>query len=148
MIKLMKYYACSHGGWHEIVATLIDKKYIMITQLQDLPTNVVGFRASGKVTKEEYDTVLIPAVNKLADATGKINYLFVLDTDISNLSAGAWYDDLLVGIKHLLQWRKMAIVSNQSGVNKFTDIAGHLMPGEVKSFTISQLDAAKAWVAS
>ena len=120
----------------------------MIEQLQDLPANVVGFRATGKITKEEYDTILIPAVDRLADATGKINYLFVLDTDVSNLSAGAWYDDLMVGVKHLLQWRKMAIVSNQPSVNKFTDIAGHIMPGDVKSFTINQIDAAKAWVAS
>lgn len=119
----------------------------MIEQMKDLPPNVVGFHCTGNITKEEYDTILIPAVDKLADATGKINYLFVLDTDISNMSAGAWYDDLKVGLKHLLQWRKMAIVTDQKGVNKVTDMAAHVLPGEVRSFTISQLEAAKQWVA-
>lgn len=118
----------------------------MIEQIKDLPATVVGFRATGKVTKEEYDTVLLPAVDRLADATGKINYLFVLDTDISNMTAGAWYDDLKVGLQHLLQWRKMAIVSDQPAVNKVTDISAHIMPGEVKSFKIAELEAAKAWV--
>lgn len=119
----------------------------MIEQLNDLPENVVGFKASGKVTKDEYDTILIPVVDKMADATGKINYLFVLDTDISNLSAGAWYDDIKVGLKHLFQWHKIAIVSDQKGVNKFTDIFGHLMPGEVKSFMLAELETAKTWLA-
>lgn len=118
----------------------------MIEQLNDMPENVVGFKATGKITKEEFDTVLIPAVDKLADETGKIRYLFVLDTDISNMSAGAWYDDMKVGIKHLLQWKKIAIVTDQPGVNKFTDIAAHVMPGEVRSYKIAELETAKRWL--
>jgi hypothetical protein len=120
----------------------------MLQQMNDLPAHVVGFRASGKVTKEDYDTVLIPAVDKLAKETGKINYVFVLDTDISNLNLGALYDDVKVGLKHLLQWHKMAIVTDQPGVNKFTDMAGHMLPGEVRSYTISELEAAKQWAAA
>lgn len=119
----------------------------MIEQMKDLPTNVVGFRATGKITKEEFDTVLIPAVDKVADTTGEINYLFVLETDVSNMSAGAWYDDMKVGLKHLLHWRKIAIASDQGGVNKVTDIAKHVMPGEVRSFTLSEIDEAVNWLA-
>jgi hypothetical protein len=119
----------------------------MIEQLKDLPANVVGFRGSGKITKEEYDRILIPAIRKLADRTGKINYLFILDTDISNISAGAWYDDLKVGLSHLLQWRKIAIVSDQDTVNRFSEITGHLLPGEVRAFPIKDLGPAKQWVA-
>lgn len=119
----------------------------MIEQLKDLPANVVGFRGTGKITKDDYDAVLMPALDKFADRTGKINYLFVLDTDVSNISAGAWYDDIKAGLKHLSQWHKMAIVTDQKGVNSVTDAVGHLLPGEVKSFTIGELDAAKKWVA-
>lgn len=120
----------------------------MIQQLTDLPINAVGFRASGTVTKEEFDNILIPAVDKLANNTGNINYLFILDTDISNMTAGAWYDDIKVGLKHLLQWRKMAIVSDQPSVNKFTTAVGPLMPGHVKAYTIAELEQAKKWVAA
>lgn len=120
----------------------------MIEQIKDLPENIVGFTATGKVTKEEYDTILIPAVDKLADTTGKLRYLFVLDTDISNMTTGAWYDDLKMGLQHLLQWKKIAIVSDQPMVNKVTDIAGVVMPGEVKAFTIKELVVAKEWLAA
>jgi hypothetical protein len=118
----------------------------MIEQIENLPENVVGFRASGKVTKDEYDTILIPAVDKQANETGKLRYLFVLDTDVSNLTGGAWYDDIKMGLKHLLQWKKIAIVSDQKGVNKFTNVFGHVMPGEVKAFTIAELATAKTWL--
>jgi hypothetical protein len=118
----------------------------MIEQISGLPENIVGFKATGKVSKEEYDTILIPAVDKLANDTVKIRYLFVLDTDISNMSAGAWYDDLKVGLKHLLYWKKIAIVSDQPGVNKITDISSFVLPGEVKSFTIKELVIAKQWL--
>jgi len=119
----------------------------MIEQLTDLPINAVGFRATGTVTKEEFDTILLPAVDKLANNTGNINYVFVLDTDVSNMTAGAWYDDLKMGLQHLLQWRKIAIVSDQEKVNNATAMAGPLMPGEVRAFTIAQLEDAKKWVA-
>lgn len=119
----------------------------MIEQLNDMPAGVVGFKATGKVTKDEFDNILIPAVDRLADNTGKLKYLFVLDTDISNMSMGAWYDDMKVGLKHLLQWKKIAIVTDQPGVNKFTDMAAHIMPGEVRSYTIAELEVAKSWLA-
>lgn len=35
----------------------------MIEIMNDLPENVVGFRAMGKVTKEDYESVLMPAVD-------------------------------------------------------------------------------------
>lgn len=119
----------------------------MIEQMKELPANVVGFRATGIITKEEFDTILIPAVDKVADATGTINYLFVLDSDVSNMTAGAWYDDMKVGLKHLLEWRKIAIASDQEGVNNVTDIAKHLMPGEVRSFVLSEVEEAIGWLA-
>jgi len=120
----------------------------MLTQINDLPSHVVGFSASGKVDKHDYDTVLIPAVNKLADKTGAINYLFILNTDISNFTMGAITDDLKIGLKQFFRWHKIAIVSDQEGVNKFTDMIGTVIHGEVKSYTKSQLSEARAWVAA
>ncbi len=120
----------------------------MIEQMTDMPENVVGFRATGKVTKNEFDRILIPAVDALADRAGELRYLFVLDTDVSNMSIGAWYDDMLVGAKHLLQWKKIAIVTDQPNVNKVTEIAAHVMPGEVRAYKIAELEVARNWLAA
>ena len=120
----------------------------MIEILNDLPANVVGFRASGKVTREDYEKVLMPAVDAQEKKFNKINFLLWIDTDISNYSLGAWADDILVGFRHLTHWHKVAIVSHYDVIKKITDVFGHLVPGIYKGFQVSELEEAKQWVAN
>lgn len=115
--------------------------------MNDLPLHVVGFRAIGKVTKEDYEKVLMPAVDAQSKTFKKINFILLLDTDASNYTFGAWVDDALVGLKHLTHWHKVAIVSHSNTIKKITDIFGHLVPGTYKGFETSELEAAKTWVA-
>ena len=50
----------------------------MLTILHDLPRHVVGIRATGAITKQDFDEVLKPALDALVKRTGKINYLLLL----------------------------------------------------------------------
>jgi hypothetical protein len=50
----------------------------MITVLTDLPDNVLGFEAKGEVTGDDYEQVLIPAVEKHLETAEKIRLLYVL----------------------------------------------------------------------
>lgn len=43
-------------------------------QIIDAPENVVAFRAVGEVTKEDYKTVIVPAVEKLVRQFNEINF--------------------------------------------------------------------------
>ena len=119
----------------------------MIEIIQDLPENVIGFHATGKVNKEDYEKILIPAVDTQAKKFNKINFLLWVDTDVSNYTFGAWVDDALVGLKHLTHWHKVAIVSSSDTIKKITDIFGHLVPGVYKGFLTGELEGAKEWVA-
>ena len=118
----------------------------MIEIITGLPAHVGAFRATGKVTKDDYKKILMPEVDSIAKKFHKISFLLLLQTDVSNYSIGAWIDDLFVGIKHITHWHKVAIVSNQGAVKKITDFFGHLVPGEYKGFKIADLEAAKKWV--
>lgn len=120
----------------------------MIEKLNDVPDYVAGFKASGKVTKDDYENVIIPSLEKILKEHGHIHFLLVLDTEVGNFTAGAWMNDALIGIKHLSKWKKMAIVSDQKGVEKITDIISPIMPGESKGFPLADLEAAKNWVSS
>ena len=137
--------------WHAFIACLSSctlKYSRMIQKLSGIPDYVAGFTASGKVTKEDYETVVIPEVDKIVKQHGHIHFLLVLNTDVSNFSPGAWMKDALVGVKHLSKWKKMAIVSDQKGVEKITDIISPVVPGESKGFSLAELDEAKRWVSS
>jgi hypothetical protein len=117
----------------------------MIETIPGLPANVVGFRASGEVTKKDYDEVLFPVVKKQADQTKKLNYVFIVDTALGDFSAGAWVQDVWLGLKELIRWHRVAIVSDSEKIRSFTNMAGHFVPGEYKGFTQTELPVAIAW---
>lgn len=120
----------------------------MIEVIKDVPENVAAFRATGHVNKADYETIVIPTIDALVKKQGKINFMLVLDTKLSNFTAAAIIDDIGVGFKHFTRWHKMAIISGSSVINKFTDIFSFIAPGEAKGFTHSRMEEAINWVSS
>ena len=120
----------------------------MLTVLNDLPDHVLAVRATGEVTKQDLTSVLLPAFQAKVNAYDKINYLLVLDTEIGNFSAGAWLQDVKAGLKHFTKWNKIAVVTDQPGVEKFTDIFSLAVPGSARGFTSRELPQAIEWVSA
>lgn len=118
----------------------------MITTIANLPPNMVGFRASGQVTKDDFKPV-IEQVEALVEKTDKLNYLLVLDTSPKDFTAGAWFEDGLLGIKNLTKWNRAAIVTDSEEVIQFTDVFSKLMPGEFRGFHKDELQHAIDWTA-
>ncbi|MCR5861815.1 STAS/SEC14 domain-containing protein [Flavobacterium sp. J372] len=117
----------------------------MITQITDLPQNMVGFRSEGEVTKEDFEMVQAK-VASLVEKTGKLNYLLFLDNSPKDFTFGAWLQDALLGIKNLTKWNRAAIVTDIDGVITFTDAFSKVMPGEFRGYKKSEYDEAVAWV--
>ena len=65
----------------------------MLEPLSDLPDSVLGFRASGELTAEDYRTVLEPAVAAALKTRDKLRLLYILGEDLDGLSAGAAWQD-------------------------------------------------------
>ncbi|PZR23989.1 MAG: STAS/SEC14 domain-containing protein [Citrobacter freundii] len=120
----------------------------MIQRLKEAPSSIAAFRASGEVTKDDFDKVVIPVVNDVVEKTGELNYLMVIDTPLKNFTAGAWWKDALMGLKKITKWRRAAIITDSDGVKKFTDLFSIVVPGEFKGFKPDQLNEAINWVAS
>jgi hypothetical protein len=118
----------------------------MLQFIKDLPDHVIGIRAVGEVDKKDYEKVLIPRMEELAKRQGEINYLLVLETNVQNFSAAAWWQDFRLGLKHFSQWKKVAIVTDQKSVEWITDVAKHFIPGESRGYKMSELNDAIDWV--
>ncbi len=120
----------------------------MLQFINDLPQNIIGIHAVGEVTKEDVDTVLIPRLDDLVKRQGEINYLLVLETDAQNFTAGAWLDDIKVGLKHFTKWKRVAVVTDQKSVEWFTsNMFRFLIPGMAKGFPLDDLKSAVQWIA-
>ncbi|MBD3583347.1 SpoIIAA family protein [Flavobacterium selenitireducens] len=117
----------------------------MIQKINEVPANMVAFRASGEVTKEDFENVF-PEVEALVERTGKLNYLLELETSPSNFTMGAWLQDALLGIKNITKWNRAAIVSDSDAVRTFTDAFSKVMPGEFRGFPKEEFDHAVDWV--
>lgn len=122
------------------------KKITMLQLINDLPDFVVGVKASGEVSKEDLETVLIPAIDRQVEQYDAIYYLLVLETDVQNWDFGAWISDAKVGLKYLTKWKKIAVVTGQEGVQKFTDVFSAVVPGKARGYTPDELETAKTWV--
>lgn len=119
----------------------------MITVIPDAPDNVAAFHAQGEITKDDFENLVFPQVKAKVTFFDELNYLLYLDTDLSSFSAGAWVQDIILGLKNLTKWSRCAIVTDKVGVQDFTDAVGVLMPGEFKSFPKEDLANALFWCA-
>jgi hypothetical protein len=123
----------------------------MIDALSDLPDGVIGFRFSGHVSKDEYRSVLLPALTERLDSRDKVRLAIVIDDDFDRFEAGALWEDMKFGfgsgLTHLSAWERMALVSDADWVRHAIALFGWLVPGDVKVFPLDQLDTAKAWLA-
>lgn len=117
----------------------------MISKIENLPANLVGFRATGEITEKDFTDVVLPEVERLIKETGKLNYLLELDTSIKNFTMGAWFRDAIMGIKHLTKWNRAAIVTDVDGIRMFTTVFSFVIPGEFKGFEHKDLAAAIEW---
>ena len=117
----------------------------MIHQI-DTTDNIVAFRALAEVTKEDFLTAVVPAVEHLVKQTNEINFLLVLDTDIKNFTADAWLQDALLGLKHLGKWNRAAIVTDSEDIISFTNGFSYVVPGEFHGFKKEAFNKALNWV--
>jgi len=116
----------------------------MIEQIKDLPPNMVGFRSSGEVTKDDFE-IVHTEVEKLVNNIGKLNYLLFLDNSPADFTAGAWMQDALLGIKNITEWNRAAIVTDSDAVIGFTNAFSKVIPGEFRGFHKSDYLEAVSW---
>lgn len=117
----------------------------LIPMLQD---NVIGFVAIGEVTANDYETVLIPEVELLLKERAKIRVFCYLGPEFSGFSAGALWDDLKMGLKHLTAWEKIAIVTDKEWIKSGADTFKHVIPCPIAVFDNKQYGQAKIWIAA
>lgn len=118
----------------------------MIKQLHNVPSNLVAFSAEGEVTESDFKEIVFPAVEKLVKKTGKLNYLMVINTSLASFKPGAWWQDMILGLKEFTKWERVAILSDSKMLNTFTNMFSVVVPGEFKGFIKNDLAQAIEWV--
>jgi hypothetical protein len=120
--------------------------FSMIDVIPDMPDNVVALRAKGKVTGEDYERVLIPAVEAAVKEHGKIRLLYHIGNEFSGVEARAMWDDAKVGFKHITAWERIAVISDVDWIRNVMRFFGFVIPGQVRVFRNDQYSEAEEWI--
>jgi len=120
----------------------------MIERLSGFPDNVLAFVCKGRVTKADYDTVLVPAVLEALKTHDKVRLYYQIDADFSDIEPGAMWEDFKVGMEHLTRWERIALVSDVEWIKQMMRLFSFMLPGGMKVFPLSEAAKAKAWIAA
>lgn len=118
----------------------------MIEKIENLPGNIVGMRAKGKLTADDYEKVIVPSLEEALTRSEKIRFLYVLGDDFDGFSAEAMWDDVKVGLGHIQNFEKMAVVTESKMVKGAMKLLKFLMPGEVRVFGNKEEREARDWI--
>ena len=122
----------------------------MVEPVDDVPAGVIGLRASGKLTKEDYTEVLEPALKEAMDSE-QARVVFVL-TDFDGLDLDATFEDIKTGLgvefAHRKEWKRLTLVTDVDRVARAMRMFAWAMPGELAVYDdLDKLEEAKSWAA-
>ncbi|QEW20049.1 hypothetical protein LA6_002242 [Marinibacterium anthonyi] len=116
---------------------------IACTQVTD--TNILEIALSGAVSREDYETVLIPAIDRALEDYDAIRAL-VLIAPGTDYTVGALKDDAWMGLKHWRGFERIAVVGKDGWIGKALKGVSIMMPCPVMLFEDGKRDEAMRWL--
>ena len=120
----------------------------MIETIYDFPEDIVAFACKGHVTRRDYETVLVPHVERALRQHEKVRLYYYIGADFEGIDPGAVWEDFKVGMAHLRRWERIAVVTDVEWIGNTMKLFGFLVPGEMKVFPTSEAAKARAWIAA
>lgn len=117
----------------------------MIEILQGFSDNVIAVRAVGRITREDYDAVLIPRVETAAKRHAKMRCYYEI-AEFAGMEPGAAWEDFRVGVGYWARWERVAAVTDVTWIANVLSAFRFLMPGQIRVFPTSERETARAWV--
>ncbi len=120
----------------------------MIEIMSESEGDVLAIRMTGKLTDDDYNNILAPAMEGLIEKHGKVKVLCHFDEDFEGWEAGAMWSDTKFGIRHRKDFLKLAVVGGPKWITWGTKVFAPIVKGEVRTFGHEELDAAMEWLKS
>ncbi len=120
----------------------------MLELLSDLPDRVVGVKAKSEVTAQDYQTVLVPAVEEKLARYKRLRLLYVLGDEFAGFTGAAAWEDAKIGMSHFGSFERIAVVSDTEWIQHMVKALGFVIPGDVRLYAQAEFDQARSWIAA
>lgn len=118
------------------------------TLLEGFAADVLAVEAHGKIDHTAYVRDLIPALETRLAAAGRLKMLYALGEDFEGFTAGAMFEDGKVGLLHLGDFARVAVVSDVGWIRAGVQLFAPLIRCPVRVFSRADMAAAKAWISA
>lgn len=108
--------------------------------------DMLEIRASGRVTEHDYETVLIPAIERSLAGGGPVRLLYQVGPGFEGYSAGAIWADARLGMRHWRGFDRVAVVTDSDAIELAVTMFGFAMPCPVRTFELDEVEEARAWL--
>jgi hypothetical protein len=114
----------------------------MIEIMPETETNTLIVKATGKLTVQDYEEILIPKLEQLLQKYSQVKAVIYITKGFQGWELGAVWDDAKFGIKHRKDFDKIAVVGGAKWLEWITKIGACLITGEIKVYKESELISA------
>jgi hypothetical protein len=118
----------------------------MIEIIEGMPSNIVAALASGQVTGDDYEKVLVPAIDLALEQHEKIRLLYQFGPEFKKFTTTALWDDAKVGFHHLTDFDRVAVICDVGWIVTMVKGIGMTLPGEIRTFGNREFDRAETWI--
>ena len=117
----------------------------VIEPIDGLAHDVIGMRAVGTFTIDDYVGIIEPEVERLEASHSKLRLLLHLGPEFAGFGDGEW-GELTKELRHT-QFKKGAVVTDDSHIRTGISVLRWALHGDVRSFSEHDYAKAVAWVA-
>lgn len=119
-----------------------------VTVMDGLPDDTIGISVAGVISAEDYARTIAPLIEATLHRHGRAKFLYRIGPEFERFTAGAVWNDALVGLRHLTDFSRVAVVSDIGWIRHAVRAFAPLIPAEIHVFADKELEAAKTWIAT
>ncbi|SLN22518.1 hypothetical protein PSA7680_00887 [Pseudoruegeria aquimaris] len=119
----------------------------MIEIVPGRPEGVLEVKITGKLTAEDYEAVLMPAIEEALWDRDGIRFLAQIGPGFEGVTGGAALDDLRLGLRHWRGFDRIALVTDAGWLETAARAMSVLSPCPMKVFGLDELEEARLWLA-
>jgi hypothetical protein len=120
----------------------------VIRLLDGMPPGVLGLEAIDDVEREDYQNVVVPAINAAIAEHGKVRLVYVLGPQFDEYEGEAVWEDLKLGARQPASFERIAVVTDAHWAGPALKIFSLLWPGQARAFPLAEVEAAKRWASA
>jgi len=124
-----------------------DHRVSMLRRLNEMPAGTIGFEAVGAVEDEDWERNVEPHLREAIAGGDQLRLLYLLGPRSGEVDDDAVQKEAGFHARHLKAYERLAVVTDEEWVRPALRGLSFLLPGQARAFPVSDLEAAKRWLA-